>query len=115
MQVKPLFTLEKLSELTNGDKIAMTHFNSVFMGETVGKDLGKLRTAADEGDFPGIRKFAHKMKSSIDLYAIDGISSVVKEIETMAGQQGDLDAIRTKVSLVEETLLKVRDEMNSLD
>lgn len=92
-QVQPLFTLEKLGALTGGDKIAMTHFNSVFMGETVGKDLPLLISSLEEKDFEGIRKYAHKMKSSIDLYAIEAIASVVKEIEKLAENHGDLAEI----------------------
>lgn len=115
MQIKPLFTLDKLNQLTNGDKIAMTHFNSVFVAETVDKDLVKLRLASDHGDFLGIQKTAHKMKSSIDLYEINVISNVVKDIESMAVQQKDLDKIQHLVALVEDTLHKVRDEMNNLD
>jgi hypothetical protein len=115
VQVKPLFSLDKLSQLTNGDKIAMTHFNSIFMSETVGKDLPKLLTAVEEGDYANIKKFAHKMKSSIDLYAIDMITRVVKDVEKLATQQSDIKHIEGMVAVVEDTLIKVRDKMNNLD
>lgn len=115
MQVKPLFSLEKLSQLINGDKIAMNRFNSVFMNETVGKDLPRLRTAVDEGDYESIKKFSHKMKSSIDLYSIVMIKDVVKEVESLASQQSDLKHMEALVALIEDTLLKVRDEMNNLN
>ena len=113
-QVKPLFTLEKLHALTSGDKIAMAHFNSVFMGETVGRDLPKLRSSLEAGDHAAVKKYAHKMKSSIDLYAIETISDVVRDIENRAAQATDLEQLAPLVDLVETTLHKVRDEMNSL-
>jgi len=115
VQIKPLFTLDKISEITNANKVAMTHLNSVFMGETAGKDLINLCNAVDEGDFGAIKNFAHKMKPSIDLYGIELISSVIKDIEAMATHKYDLEKIKQMVSLVEDTLHKVRDEMNNLN
>ena len=115
MRLNPLFTLDKISNLTNGDKVAMTRLNSVFIGETVEKDLINLCNAVDKGDFRAIKKIAHKMKPSIDLYGIELISSVVKDVESMAAHECDLEKIKEMVSLMEDTLHKVRDEMNNLN
>lgn len=115
MRLNPLFTLDKIRNLTNGDKVAMTRLNSVFIGETVEKDLINLCNAVDKGDFRAIKNFAHKMKPSIDLYGIELISSVVKDVESMAAHECDLEKINEMVSLMEDTLHKVRDEMNNLN
>ena len=115
VRLNPLFTLDKIRNLTNGDKVAMTRLNSVFIGETVEKDLINLCNAVDKGDFRAIKNFAHKMKPSIDLYGIELISSVVKDVESMAAHECDLEKINEMVSLMEDTLHKVRDEMNNLN
>ena len=100
MQIKPLFTLDKISSLTDTDKVAMNHLNSVFVGEPAGKDLINLCNAFDEDDFGAIKNFAHKMKPSIDLYGIELMSSVTQDIESMATHKDDLDKVKQMVSLV---------------
>jgi hypothetical protein len=109
-----LFSLSKLEALTDGDKEAIGHFNTVFLQETVAKDLPLIRKYFADRDFQQMRKYAHKMKSSIELYCIVDIIPVIRELEKLATNEPDIDRMNSMLVNVENTLHTVREQMSQL-
>lgn len=97
------YNLDKLNELSGGDKDFNVSIIEVFLAETPA-DMDQLEEAVEAKDYEKIYQHAHKIKPNADLLGMNEALEAVLTIEGHA--RGDQD-IATIVSLTS----KVREEL----
>ncbi|MFK5855426.1 MAG: Hpt domain-containing protein [Bacteroidota bacterium] len=105
MELKKLYSLDKISEYVGGDKDEILEMITLFL-ETIPTDIDKLPEFANNGDWQSVYKIAHKVKPSFDVFAMDDIHADLRTIEVLArnnNEDGNL------VALISELIEKVND------
>ena len=103
----PLYTLEKLAEITANNAEVMDLFHRSFLEQTIDTDLNRLVAAASEQDYDTVFQAAHRMKTSVDMYSIHSIREVLHALETNARTLQNLENLPIQVTTVAEVLMEV--------
>ncbi|WP_335966345.1 Hpt domain-containing protein [Galbibacter sp. PAP.153] len=98
------YSLNKLNELSGGDKEFNTSVIQTFISETP-DDIENLKKAIANKEFDHIYQFAHKIKPNADLLGIDQVRENMLAIEGHARGDKNIDAIE-KTYLEAETELQ---------
>ena len=98
------YNLDKLNELSGGDKDFNVSIIEVFLAETPA-DLESLENAVAEKDFEKIYQHAHKIKPNADLL---GMNEALESILTIEGHaRGDQD-----IAAIQNHTLTVKNELD---
>lgn len=99
------YSLDKLNELSGGDKDFNVSIIEVFLAETP-SDMSSLEGAVAAKEFDKIYQHAHKIKPNADLLGIEAALEAVLTIEKHARGDQDIAAIETLTVTVKEELEK---------
>jgi len=77
---KPLFSLEKLRQISRGDKEFINKMIELFL-QQMPETIAELRDAFEHEDILVVRKVAHKVKPMIDSLDIISLKNVIRELE----------------------------------
>ncbi|WP_224489210.1 Hpt domain-containing protein [Robertkochia flava] len=99
------YNLDKLNELSGGDKDFNVSIIEVFLSETPA-DMESLEGAVNAGDHEKIYQHAHKIKPNADLLGMNDALEAVLAIEGHARGDKDMDAIRSLTQTVKAELDK---------
>jgi len=89
---KKLLNLDFLVRSLDGDKAMISETIDVFI-EQMPEDLACIKDAIGKADYPAIKGFAHRMKSTVTLLGAKDVEAILDEIETTAMQEGDMQQI----------------------
>src|SRR6476620_7081604 len=85
--------LNYLSEMMKGKKSLMKEIMDVFL-EQFPEELKSINDAIASGNFQGIKKFAHTMRSSVPIMGITTLAPILQEMEHLATIEAQLDRIK---------------------
>ncbi|RNL91077.1 Hpt domain-containing protein [Sinomicrobium pectinilyticum] len=106
------YSLEKLEELSDGDRDFITSVVSVFVEETPA-DMKELEQAVQTGDFDAIYRHAHKIKPNVDLLGMEETTSLIRVLETKAKEHTDISGIKGMYAEVKEQIREVITELKT--
>lgn len=99
------YNLDKLNELSGGDKEFNVSIIEVFLAETPA-DMQNLAAAVEAKDHDKIYQYAHKIKPNADLLGVNAALEAVLAIEVHARGDQDMAAIDTLTAAVKQELEK---------
>lgn len=99
------YNLDKLDELSGGDRDFNVSIIEVFLAETPA-DLENLSGAIDDQAYDLIYQHAHKIKPNAELLGVDKAFESVLDIEKHARGDQDLEAIKSLFEIVNTELQK---------
>lgn len=99
------YNLDKLNELSGGDKDFNVSIIEVFLAETPA-DMESLASSVEAKEFDKIYQHAHKIKPNADLLGMEAALEAVLTIEKHARGDQDIAAIASLTTAVREELDK---------
>lgn len=103
MEHKNLYDLTIVKEFVGEDMDQILELIMIFL-EDVPEMMNKLQEAYENNDFDQIKFYAHKLKSSIDLFKIKEIQEEIRSLETNARDHLNLNGIPGKINHITEIL-----------
>ncbi|MFO8128403.1 MAG: Hpt domain-containing protein [Bacteroidales bacterium] len=115
MDPENLYDLSTVKEFVGDNPEQIRGLVMIFV-EDVPEMLEKLNTGKENGDWDEVKFFAHKLKSSIDLFRISPIQQVIRDIEMIARERKELERIpplleRVNITL-DQALIALRNDFN---
>jgi len=101
-----LYDLNKLKELSRGDKEFIKKMISLFV-EQAKVSLDEINFAYKLNDHDKIHKVAHRLKPSIDNMGISSLKKEIRELESLAKDQMNVKELSPLIEYLNTTLLKV--------
>jgi HPt (histidine-containing phosphotransfer) domain-containing protein len=105
-----LYNLSQVKLFLGGDKQQLGNMISIFVSETPIM-IKALNDNMLDNNYDEVRFYAHKLKSSIDLFQINGLQNDIRVLEKLALEKGDVPAIQQYVSDITVTLETVIEEI----
>ena len=105
MDSKKLFDLTNLNEMLGGDKKAILQMVKIFLQATP-ESLNELNKCYKKDDLQGVSKLAHKLKSSVDIFAIQDIKQDIRRLENNTRDNINLDEVPELVEKLNDVLSK---------
>lgn len=101
-----LYDLSQVRQFLGDDKQQLGNMISIFVSETPVM-IKALQDNAQVMNFDEVRFYAHKLKSSIDLFQINGLQNDIRTLEKLAMDKNDEPAIKQYVTDISSTLNSV--------
>jgi len=118
MDSKRLFDLTNLNEMLGGDKKAILQMVKIFLQATP-ESLNELNRCFQKNDMQGVSKLAHKLKSSVDIFAINDIKQDIRRLENITRDNVNMDEVPELVEkinkVLSETIKQVEIEKETLN
>ncbi len=105
-----LYNLSQVKLFLGEDKQQLGNMINIFLNETP-LMLKALNDHLDKRNYEEVKFYAHKLKSSIDLFQINGLQNDIRVLEKLAVDQDDLPAIGRYVKGITGTLNVVMKEI----
>lgn len=110
MESKKLFDLENLNEMLGGDQKAVLQMIKIFLQATP-ESLSELNKCFEKSDYDGVSKLAHKLKSSVDIFAIIDIKQEIRRLENNTRDSINLDEVPELVEKINTILSKAIEQI----
>jgi len=105
-----LYDLGQVKLFLGNDKQQLGNMIGIFVNETPVM-IKALNENMESRNYEEIRFYAHKLKSSIDLFQINGLQNDIRVLEKLAGEKNNVPAIQQYVSDITNTLESVIEEI----
>lgn len=105
-----LYNLSQVRLFLGDDKQQLGNMISIFVHETPVM-IRALNDNMQDLNYEEVRFYAHKLKSSIDLFQINGLQQDIRVLEKLAGERNNVNAIQQYVSEITDTLESVIEEI----
>ena len=106
-----LYNLSQVRLFLGDDKQQLGNMISIFVHETPVM-IRALNDNMEDLNYEEVRFYAHKLKSSIDLFQINGLQQDIRVLEKLAGERNNVHAIKQYVSEITDTLESVIEEIS---
>jgi primosomal protein N'' len=111
MKGKP-YDLSQVKMFLGNDKQQLGNMINFFLNE-IPSMLDALNEHTRKNDLDEVRFFAHKLKSSIDLFQINGLQTDIRVLEKLAIEKTDIPALQQYVSGITHSLEHVMQEIKN--
>jgi len=101
-----LYDLGQVKLFLGDDKQQLGNMISIFVSETPTM-IQALNENMQNKNLEEVRFYAHKLKSSIDLFQINGLQQDIRDLEKLAMEKNDVTSIQQYVSDITHTLESV--------
>jgi len=101
-----LYDLSQVKMFLGDDKQQLGNMIGIFISETP-LMIKALNDNMDSKNLEEVRFYAHKLKSSIDLFQINGLQKDIRVLEQLAVEKNDVISIEQYVSEISNTLENV--------
>lgn len=105
-----LYDLSQVKMFLGNDKQQLGNMISIFVSETP-LMIQALNDNMQSSNLDEVRFYAHKLKSSIDLFQINGLQQDIRALEKLAGEKNNVTVIQQYVSDITNTLEVVIEEI----
>lgn len=109
------YNLKHVKLFLGEDKQQLDNMITIFLSETP-LMLTDLNINLNEKNYDEVKFYAHKLKSSIDLFQINGLQNDIRTLEQLATEQKDIPDIEKYVnaitSTLEDVLVEIKNEIN---
>lgn len=109
---KKIINLDFLIQSLRGNRKVIGETIDIFIRQ-VPKDLAAFNEAIKQGDYPSIKAYSHKMKSTISLTGIYHMVPVLAELEELGAENGAIEKIKELSMLVNKSCEQALAEMKS--
>lgn len=110
IQQKKMINLDFLIKTLRGNKKVILQTIDIFLRQ-VPNDLTAFNEAIEQKDYPSIKIYSHKMKSTISLSGIYHLVPVLNELEELGTENGDIGKIKELSIQVNESCEQALKEM----
>ncbi|HSH67918.1 MAG TPA: ATP-binding protein, partial [Bacteroidia bacterium] len=90
---KKVINLEYLTDIMSGKKELIKETIDIFIKQAA-EDLPIIKEAIDKSDYLTVKRFAHRMKSTITMMGIESLGPVLEEMEILGKEQNNLERIK---------------------
>ncbi|HET6226518.1 MAG TPA: ATP-binding protein, partial [Bacteroidia bacterium] len=90
---KKVINLEYLINIMSGKKELIRETIEIFVKQA-NEDLPIINAAIDKDDFLTVKRFAHRMKSTITMMGINSLTPVLEEMEVLGNQKDNMERIK---------------------
>lgn len=101
-----LYNLSLLYKMSRGNDAFVNRTKQLFI-ESVPPTVTELRVKYNEADWAGVSSAAHKLKSTIDTMRIDKLKDIIRQIESDAKKNVNIDLIDANISYLTEVMDQV--------
>lgn len=105
--------IEEIKEFLGCDEPFLAQLMETFVQES-GAGMNRLKSAAQDKNWPMVRATAHKLLSSTRIFNIGELSDTLEVIEKTAAEGTDTESIPARVNAVEQSWKVVIDEIKVL-
>ena len=105
-----IYDLSQVKLFLGDDKQQLGNMISIFVNETPVM-IKALNENMQSKNLEEVRFYAHKLKSSIDLFQINGLQQDIRALEKLATEKSDVTTIEQYVSDITDTLESVIEEI----
>ncbi|MDO8970606.1 MAG: Hpt domain-containing protein [Saprospiraceae bacterium] len=105
-QSERLYKLDKLIEFIGDDKDAILNMVGIFLKSTSGL-LSQIQTGLLNKDFVTIGKTAHMLNPTLDIFGIDTLHDVIREIEKIAKNADNVEGLPKLIDQLSTTMKEV--------
>lgn len=102
--------LDSLSQMLDNDSAALERMIAVFC-ESTPEIVEVLNENFREEDMEQLSRTAHKLKSSIDLFQIKELSTLVRQLEDIAHSGGTIARIEPLVTRLNQVIREVIEDL----
>jgi len=102
-EAQPLYDLSMIQSMSGGDPGFLKKMILLFI-ETVPQNVKELRTASNDSNWEQVAKLAHKLKSTIDSMGIKSIRDDIRQVESDAKQNNNLQEIPASIQKIESVI-----------
>ena len=92
-----LIDLTFLQSFTGGNKEKIAKYIKLFL-QACPEQLTRMQESLAAGDYPGLRALAHTLKPQVIYMGMKKGEEMIKRIESMAGEQRDVDQLPSLVT-----------------
>jgi HPt (histidine-containing phosphotransfer) domain-containing protein len=104
------YDLKHVKLFLGDDKQQLINMITIFLSETP-LTLTDLNNNLNEKNYDEVKFYAHKLKSSIDLFQINGLQDDIRTLEQLASGQEDIPSIDKYVNSITSTMEDVLGEI----
>ncbi|MHA6249223.1 PAS domain-containing hybrid sensor histidine kinase/response regulator [Pontibacter sp. CAU 1760] len=104
--VEPLYDLSILNKMSRGNEKFILRTKQLFVA-TVPPSVAEMQAHFTAQNWEGVGATAHKLKSTIDTMRIESLKEVVRQIETNAKNQTDMQKMKQDIDFLEKILAQV--------
>ena len=105
-----IYDLSQVKMFLGDDRQQLGNMISIFIHETPVM-IRALNENMESQNYDEVRFYAHKLKSSIDLFQINGLQKDIRRLEELAGDKTDVRTIQQYVSDITNKLESVIEEI----
>ncbi|MBI1317039.1 hypothetical protein GC167_09330 [bacterium] len=109
----PLFDLKQLDELSAGNPDFISVMIDTFLTHTP-EQVDQLVSAYEEGNLKRMGEIANKLKPSIDLFGISGLTATVRSIEQKGKAEHRDDKLSSEVFELKRGMTAVFQELQKM-
>jgi len=109
----PLFDLKQLDELAAGSPDFVNVMIDTFLTHTP-EQVEHLVSAFQQGELKRMGEIAHKLKPSIDLFGISGLTATVRSIEQKGKAEHRDDKLSAEVLELDRVMTLVFEELHKM-
>lgn len=102
----PLFSLEKLEEMSRGKKEFVDKMVELFKQE-IPKAITQINEMLVQEDYDRIRALVHRVKPSIKMMCVNSIEQDVQQLERLSGSKSELERIPVLIDRISSVCNKV--------
>ena len=110
------YDLSFLNQMMNNDKNEINKMIKIFL-DTAPEILMKMNEGLDKNNLTDVHQYAHKLKSSIDIFRIYELTDVIRDIEKNSKENINLSSIPEQVKkvnhVIENVLADISRELDS--
>jgi HPt (histidine-containing phosphotransfer) domain-containing protein len=100
-----LYDTKSLTQTHKADSEFIHYMIDLFL-ETIPKTIAKLKKASHEEDWKTVYFYAHKLKTSIDLFNLVPLKQLIREVEIKAKKETETATIAKDVDFISDYIKK---------
>ncbi len=108
--IKKVINLDYLTDIMSGKKELIKETIDIFLKQA-SEDLPIINDAVDKTDYLTVKRFAHRMKSTITMMGISSLTPVLDEMETLGKAENDIERIKTLNKTLNSTYAQALEEI----
>ena len=114
IKIKKLnYSLDRINSIALGNPEAIARFNKLFIEQTIEIDLPTLKQSAVNKNWKTVAEVAHKMKPSLDIYEINNVLEIIRELSNIKVSPSDEELWLQKIEHLASELSEVKVALQS--
>lgn len=107
---KKVINLEYLTNIMSGKKELIRETIEIFIKQA-NEDLPIINEAIAKDDYLTVKRFAHRMKSTITMMGINSLSPVLEEMEILGTEKNNMNRIKELNEKLNSTYFQALEEI----